>query len=77
MSTVSVLHHLRPAPDPEAEDDLRNSELAIRQLERAELYVFSAINLDLHDPAVRRALDQLRGELFAVHELLRRPHLAA
>jgi hypothetical protein len=63
-------------PDPDVGVELRKAEMAIRQLERAELYIVSAINLELANPALRRALHQLRGELLAVHELLRKPHLA-
>ena len=56
--------------------DLRKTESAIRQLERAELYVVSAINLEIADPAPRRALQLLHGHLLEVHEQLRKPRLA-
>jgi hypothetical protein len=66
-----------PEPDlqPVSEEELRRTELAIRQLERAELYVVAAINLELSNLEHRRALHQLHGELLAVHELLRKPHM--
>jgi hypothetical protein len=75
---VSNVPHRRPKrrPDPDPDEEMRKTELAIRQLERAELYVVSAINLELANPALRRALHELRGGLLAVHELLRKPHLA-
>jgi hypothetical protein len=66
--------HQLPGPDPD--DELRKTEAAVRQLERAELYVVSAINLELANPALRRALHLLHGQLLEVHELLRKPHLA-
>lgn len=66
-------HESEPRPDPE--EELRRTELAIRQLERAELYVVAAINLELSNLEHRRALHRLRGELLAVHELLRKPHM--
>lgn len=66
-------HGPKPRPDPE--EELRRTELAIRQLERAELYVVAAINLELSTLEHRRALHELHGELLAVHELLRKPHM--
>jgi len=55
---------------------MRKTEVAIRQLERAEPYVVSAINLELADGGLRRALQLLHGQLLEVHELLRKPHMA-
>ena len=46
--------------------------MAVRQLERAELYVLSAIDLDLASWEHRRALHDLRCEVLAVCDLLRR-----
>ncbi len=62
----------RPAPDPD--EELRKIEMAVRQLERAELYVVSAINLELERYEHRRALHRLRCDLLAVCDTLRRPH---
>ncbi len=57
----------------EPEPELAKIELALRQLERAELYVVSAIELQLESREQRRALDDLRRELLAARDLLRRP----
>jgi hypothetical protein len=54
---------------------MRKTEMAIRQLERAELYILAAINLELANPDLRRALQLLHGQLLEVHEILRKPHL--
>jgi len=48
--------------------------MAVRQLERAELYVVSAINLDLDRWEFRQALHDLRCHVLEVSDLLRRPH---
>jgi hypothetical protein len=55
---------------------MRKTEMAIRQLERAELYILAAINLELANPDLRRALHLLHGQLLEVHELLRKPRLS-
>jgi hypothetical protein len=73
---VSTRPHLHHPPEPNPDEELRKIETAIRQLERAELYVVSAINLELANPALRRALHLLHGQLLEVHEQLRKPHLA-
>ncbi|HXM54855.1 MAG TPA: hypothetical protein VOB72_05655 [Candidatus Dormibacteraeota bacterium] len=73
MSTNPRPHH---PPEPNPDEELRKTESAIRQLERAELYVVSAITLELANPALRKALHLLHGQLLEVHDLLRRPHLA-
>jgi hypothetical protein len=73
---LSTRPHLHDPLEPNAEAELRKAETAIRQLERAELYVVSAINLELANPALRHALHLLHGQLLEVHELLRKPHLA-
>ena len=62
-----------PDPGPEPEAELRALELAVRQLERAELYVVSAINMDLPAWEHRQALHDLRCQVLAVRDLLRRP----
>jgi len=49
--------HRRQLPDPD--DQLRRTELAIDQLERAALYVVQAAELDLESPAHSRALRRL------------------
>jgi hypothetical protein len=73
---LSTRPRLRIRPEPDPEDELRKTELATDQLERAELYIVSAINLELANPALRRALQLLHGDLLEVHQLLRKPHLA-
>jgi hypothetical protein len=62
-----------PEPEPDPDEELRNVEMAIRQLERAELYVVSAINLELSVWEHRQALHDLRCQVLAVRDLLRRP----
>jgi hypothetical protein len=73
---VSIGRRRRPAPEPDPDEALRRAEIAIHQLERAELYIVAAINLELPDPTIRRALQLLHGQLLEIHELLRKPHLA-
>jgi hypothetical protein len=73
---VNTGPHPYRGPEPDPQDELRKRQLATDQLERAELYIVAAINLELENPALRRALHRLRGELLAVHELLRKAHLA-
>jgi hypothetical protein len=73
---VNTRPHSYPGTEPNPQDELRKARLAIDQLERAELYVVAAINLELENPTLRRALHLLRGELLAVQELLHKPHLA-
>jgi hypothetical protein len=75
VSTRPRFHH-PPEPEPDPKAELRRTELAMRQLERAELYVVSAINLELTDPVLRRALRLLHGQVLEVQDLLRRPHVA-
>jgi hypothetical protein len=60
-----------PAPD----EELDKVEVAIDQLERAELYVAAAIALDFAEPFRRRLLEDLRGNLVAVRRSLARPRL--
>jgi hypothetical protein len=69
-SVIRGWHH-RPEPDPD--DELRKIEMAVRQLERAELYVVSAINLDLDPWEFRQALHDLRCQVLDVSDLIRRP----
>ncbi len=69
----SIIRNWRRHPEPDPEEELRKVELAIRQLERAELYVESAINLELASWEQRHALHLLRCEVLAVSDLLRRP----
>ena len=69
----SVIRSWPGRPEPDRDEELRRTELAVRQLERAELYVVSAINLDLPSWEQRQALHNLRCELLEVCSLLRRP----
>lgn len=76
-SVDSIIRNWRREPEPDPEHDerqeLRSVELAVRQLERAELYVVSAINLELTAWEHRQALHDLRCQVLAVRDLLRRP----
>ena len=72
MDSVIRGWHGHPEPDPD--DELRRVEMAVRQLERAELYVVSAINLELDRWEFRQALHDLRCHVLEVSDLLRRPH---
>jgi hypothetical protein len=45
------------------------------QLERAELYVAAALDLQAEDPWRRRLVEDLRAELVAVRRSLARPRL--
>lgn len=69
----SVIRGWRPQPEPDPDEEGRKVEMATRQLERAELYVVSAINLDLESWELRQALHDLRCHVLEVHDLLRRP----
>ena len=60
-------------PEPDPDEELRKIEMAVRQLERAELYVVSAINLDLDCWELRQALHDLRCHVLDVSDLVRRP----
>lgn len=73
MGAIIRARRPRPEPEPDPDEELRRTELALRQLERAELYVVSAIELDLHDRERRLALHRLRCEVLAVCDVLRRP----
>ncbi len=59
------------APD----EELDKLEVAIDQLERAELYVAAAIALDFADPFRRRLLEDLRSDLVTVRRSLVRPRV--
>ena len=73
-SRASVVDGGFRSPDEAcAGDELARLEASIQQLERAELYVVSAIELDLHDRERRLALHRLRCEVLAVCDVLRRP----
>ena len=72
MTVESIVPHRRRQPDADRAE-LSKIEMAIRQLERAELYVLSAIDLELADWEHRRALHDLRCEVLAVCDLLRQP----
>jgi hypothetical protein len=71
MDSVIRGWHRHPEPDPD--EELRKVEMAVRQLERAELYVVSAINLDLDRWELRQALHDLRCHVLDVSDLIRRP----
>ena len=51
---------------------------AIRQLERADLYLSAVVSMDLGDTEVRRLLDHLRRDLETLNRHLRagRSHLS-
>jgi hypothetical protein len=69
----SVIRGWQRHPEPDPDDELRKVEMAVRQLERAELYVVSAINLDLDSWEHRQALHDLRCHVLEVSDLIRRP----
>lgn len=71
---------LRTGREPEGVRRLTARErekrhVAADQLERAELYVVAAGQLELTDREVRRALESLRAEVRAVRDLLLRPRV--
>jgi hypothetical protein len=68
----------RRVPDPKparSDEDLRKLEVALDQLERAELYVVAAMNLELADARQRRELGDLRASLVATRRSLVRPRV--
>lgn len=69
----SVIRGWGRQPEPDPDEEARKVEMAARQLERAELYVVSAINLDLERWELRQALHDLRCHVLEVSDLLRRP----
>ena len=71
----SLIRNWPRQPEPDPDEELRKIEMAIRQLERAELYVVSAAELGLARWEQRHALHRLRGEILAVCDLLRRPEV--
>lgn len=58
-----------------AEREREKRYVAAEQLERAELYVDAAAQLELADRDLRRALEWLRVDVRAVRDLLLRPRL--
>jgi len=56
-----------------AEREREKRYVAAEQLERAELYVVAAAQLELADRDLRRALESLRADVQAVRDLLLRP----
>ncbi len=56
-------------------EELDKVEAALDQLERAELYIVAAIELDFSDPYRRRLLDDLRAQVVAVRRSLARPRV--
>jgi hypothetical protein len=68
----------RQAQDPKPAcpaEDLHKLEIALDQLERAELYVVAAMNLELADPRRRRELGDLRAQVAATRRSLARPRV--
>jgi hypothetical protein len=59
----------------DAAEELHKLETALQQLERAELYVVAALDLELEDPFRRRLLEDLRSEVAAVRRSLARPRV--
>jgi hypothetical protein len=59
-----------------AYEEVRKLEIALEQLERAELYVSAAIEVDLADARRRRQLEDLYANLRATRRSLSRPHVA-
>ncbi len=56
-------------------EELDKVEAALDQLERAELYIVAAIELDFSDPYRHRLLDDLRAQVVAVRRSLARPRV--
>lgn len=56
-------------------EELDKLEVAIQQLERAELYVVAALELGFADPYRRRLLEDLRGQVASVRRSLTLPRL--
>ena len=67
----------RPALDREQEAEERRARLAetLGQLERAELYVVAALDLQAGDRDGRRLVEDLRARIVAVRRTLARPTL--
>ena len=59
----------------DAAEELRKLETTLLQLERAELYVVAALDLELDDPFRRRLLEDLRSQVAAVRRSLTRPRV--
>jgi hypothetical protein len=58
-------------PDQRSENEQRLVLLAaIRQLERAEIYLAAVAYMDLGDPAAGRALTKLRADLYGLRRHL-------
>jgi hypothetical protein len=69
----------RTEPEPvsvRAGEEMRKLEIALEQLERAELYVSAAIGVQLADPRRNRELEDLRAQLAATRRSLIRPRPA-
>jgi hypothetical protein len=70
------LHRAQPEPAPAAaQGEIRKLEIALEQLERAELYVCAAIEVELADPRRRRELEDLHATLRATRRSLSRPRV--
>ncbi len=59
----------------DAAEELHKLETMLQQLERAELYVVAALDLELEDPFRRRLLEDLRSQVTAVRRSLTRPRV--
>ncbi len=59
----------------DAAEELQKLETMLQQLERAELYVVAALDLELEDPFRRRLLEDLRSQVTAVRRSLTRPRV--
>jgi hypothetical protein len=66
---------LAEPPGTGARDELRKLETAVDQLERAELYVAAALDVDLADPFRRRLLEDLLARMIATRRSLARPRV--
>ena len=62
-------------PEVDGRLELRKVEEAVDQLERAELYVVAAIELELADWRQRRVLESLRATVALTRRSLTRPTL--
>ncbi len=66
---------VQEVPEVDARVEARKVEAAVDQLERAELYVVAAIDLELADPRQRRLLESLRATVALTRRCLTRPSL--
>ncbi len=65
----------RQDPSLVPDEELDKLEVALDQLERAELYIDASVELHFADPYRRRLLDDLRAQVAAVRRSLASPRV--